>query len=62
MERKENKKPQPPLNRKRGKLSKKEEVEMKKRHRDISWLLAPPPPQDIIIHEKVMAREMEEMK
>ena len=36
MERKENKKPRPPLKRKRGKLSKKEEVEMKKRHRDIS--------------------------
>ena len=35
---------------------------MKKMHRDISWLLAPPPPQEVIIHERVMEREVEEME
>ena len=35
---------------------------MKKKHKDIGWLLAPPPPQETVIHERAMARETEEME
>ena len=31
-----------PKRRVRGKLSKKEQIEMKKRDKDIGWMLAPP--------------------
>ena len=37
-------------------------MEMKRRHKDVAWLLAPPPPQETIIHERAMARETEEME
>ena len=55
------KKPPPPLRRVKGRLSKKEQVEMKKKHRDIAWLLAPPPTQETVNHEKAMASEAEKM-
>ena len=35
--------------------------EMKKKHRDITWLLAPPPTQETVNHEKAMASEAEKM-
>ena len=35
----------------KGKLTKKEQIVMKKTHRDIGWLLAPPPTPEIMNHE-----------
>ena len=52
----------PPVGRKRGKLSKKEEKEMKRKHNDIEGMLAPPPTQEATNHEKRIANEMEELE
>ena len=52
----------PQVRRKRGKLSKKEGKELKKKNQHISWLLDPPPPKEVINHEKTIAREMEEIE
>ena len=35
---------------------------MKKKHRDIAWLLAPPPTEETVNHEKAMALETEKME
>ena len=35
---------------------------MKKKQKDIGWLLAPPPPRETFIHERAMARETEEIE
>ena len=35
---------------------------MKKKHKDIGWLLAPPPSQETVIHERAMAKETKEME
>ena len=45
------------MRRVRGKLSKKEQKEMKKKHKDIGWLLASPPPQETVIHEREQWQE-----
>ena len=44
---------------KRGRLSKKEETEMKKKHKSISAWLAPPTPIEIVRHEEVVRNEVE---
>ena len=43
-------------------MTKKEQLKMKKTHRDIGWLLAPPPPPEVTNHEKVLERELEVME
>ena len=35
---------------------------MKKSHKDIGWLLAPPPTLETVIHERAMDRETEDME
>ena len=48
--------PKEPARRVRGKLSKKEQKAMKRSHKDIGWLLAPPPTRETVIHEKAMEK------
>ena len=43
----------------KGKRTKKEQMVMKKTHRDKGWLLAPPPTPEIMNHERVIEREVE---
>ena len=50
----------PQKRRMRGKLTKKEQLMMKKTHRDIGWLLSPPP--EVRNHERVLEREVEVME
>ena len=38
----------------KGKLTKKEQLMIKKTHMDIGWLLAPPPPPEFREHERVL--------
>ena len=52
----------PPLRRVRGKLSKKEEKEMKKKHRDITRMMAPPPTHEATNYEKRAAKKVEELE
>ena len=54
--------PKEPARRVRGKLSKKEQKAMKSSHKDIGWLLAPPPTRETVIHEKAMEKETEDME
>ena len=35
---------------------------MKKTHRDIGWMLSPPPPPEVISHERVLDKEVEIME
>ena len=35
---------------------------MKSSHKDIGWLLAPPPTRETVIHEKAMEKETEDME
>jgi hypothetical protein len=46
---------------KSGKLSKKEQKNMKKTHKDIGLLLAPPEPLEVKRHEDVLAKEVKAM-
>ena len=52
----------PPVRRVRGKLSKKEEREMKKKHRDIAGMMAPQPAQEASNFERKAAKEIEELE
>ena len=49
----------PPARRVRGELSKKEETEMMKKHRDIAGMLAHPPTKEATNHERRIAKEVE---